>query len=213
MVRSRLGRALSALLLAALFGVAGVGLRAAEASPHGAAPRVIVPGPGILRAGDRVELRWEGGVPDMEELEILLTVQGVGGRTFQVSPELEPGRGSFTWRVPELGRVKARLRVRFNREGHEVEGEPTAVIDILSGRDAPLPSGLAPDSRAPGVPVDRDAASARASASAAEPARREIDRPRAATGSPCLHSPRIARAQALPSPRDNTIPPFVPARN
>ena len=75
-----------------------------------------------VHAGEHLSLHWEGASDDIDELEILLSVDG--GRTYTecISPSLDPRTGKYEWTVPRLGGAVAFLRVRFYRDGHEFEG-------------------------------------------------------------------------------------------
>jgi hypothetical protein len=188
--------------------------RAAQANP---VPRIVLPQAGALHAGQFVDLRWAGGLPDCDELEILLVIEGPHGRTVQVSPEMDPRRGVFTWRVPELGRTTtARLSVRYERDGHEVEGEATALFDLVSAYDLTTFSALLPDSpgRAAAEHEGRAAAADRQSARAeeADPHARDCRQAAARTHV----APAGGAAPGLEHcshARSFSIPPFVPARN
>jgi hypothetical protein len=124
------------------------GLAAAAARPAGP-PSLILPGDRAVRAGQLIELRW-APADSVSELEILLSVDG--GRHYRVciSPELDPRRLSYAWRVPELAGRPLRLRIRFNRGGREIEGPPSAPLRIAARGDGePEPLGLPPLEDAP----------------------------------------------------------------
>ncbi len=73
-----------------------------------------------LDAGSLVEVRWSGLPDSAEEVELLLSVDG--GRTYSVrlTDELEPGDGSWLWKVPRLDTNAARLAIRMGGDGGEV---------------------------------------------------------------------------------------------
>jgi len=83
-----------------------------------------------LRAGELVQIRWAGLPAEVEEMELLLSLDG--GMTFpvQLTPQLDPLLGALAWQVPNLriGRARLRLRVGVGRE--EVESEPSGVFSI-----------------------------------------------------------------------------------
>ncbi|MBI1799377.1 MAG: hypothetical protein HYR73_06785 [Candidatus Eisenbacteria bacterium] len=85
-----------------------------------------------VRAGDSIVLEWTGMDPAVDELEIQLSLDG--GRHFavRVSPELDARAGRYVWRVPNLACADARLRLRFCREGREIEGESLAAFRIAA---------------------------------------------------------------------------------
>ncbi len=96
--------------------------------------------PATLRSGETVVL--EAGRPPagVEELEILLSVDG--GRTFpvRVSRELRPEARRVEWRVPNLPASEARMRVRYRRGGREIDGpsgDPFAILGV-AGRSQEL---------------------------------------------------------------------------
>src|SRR5438046_691846 len=53
-----------------------------------------------LRAGEVLELRWSELPARVEEMEILLSVDGGRRYGLRVSPECDPLTGCFRWRVP-----------------------------------------------------------------------------------------------------------------
>ena len=103
------------------------------------APRLLTLESLVARAGETVELRWTLPGPGIDELEILLSMDG--GRRFplRVSPEIDARTGRYLWHVPRGLSGQARLRVRYNLQGQETFGEPTAAFAILSvaAREAP----------------------------------------------------------------------------
>ncbi len=182
------------------------------------APRLVVPGSSVLHADERIDLRWHGGGRNVEEMEILLTTDGPNGRTVRISPQLDPRRGVFVWRVPDLGgATSARLSVRFNCDGHEIEGEPTSMLRILSAADPSPPAALLPEA------ADREAGSSAngrggdkgsSAGSGESEAGREIHQLlRAASQSHSPTSGELAGSSAPPNSRQFSIPPFVPTRN
>ncbi len=124
-------------------------------------PRLVLPGNHLVRAGEWIDLRWSKA-DSISELEILLSTDG--GRHYSecVSPQLDPGRCEFLWRVPPLGSGSLWLRLRFNRHGQEIEGAPASPLTVLAGtRNEPQPLGLPPfadaeGERAPGPPHSRE---------------------------------------------------------
>jgi hypothetical protein len=98
---------------------------------------------GVVHAGDIVELAWSRPAGEVEELEVVLSVDGGGRYAIRVTPELERARDHYTWKVPRLAAAHARLCVRFGREHDEQLSTPTP--EFVIGR-APEP-GTAPDLR------------------------------------------------------------------
>jgi hypothetical protein len=105
-------------------------------------PRLILPGSHEVQAGQVVALEWTAA-DDVSELEILLSLDG--GRTYPiwVSPRLAPESRRFVWRVPPCGGKSLRMRIRFQRDGREIEGAPSASIAVAPA-GAPQPLGLPP---------------------------------------------------------------------
>jgi hypothetical protein len=115
--------------------------RANSAQPL-AGGRVDTPAPALetgiresVRAGERIDLKWTGIDASIEELEIQLSVDGGRHFTLRVTPELDARAGHFVWRVPNLATADARLRVRFNRGGREIEGSTSAAFRIMPRAD------------------------------------------------------------------------------
>jgi len=114
-----------------------------RALAHEAEPRLILPGGCLVRAGEVVDLQWSAA-DSISELEILLSVDGGRHYVRCISPQLDPSRAHFLWRVPELGSHVLRMRIRFNRGGRgEIEGAPTPPLVALSpSQTGPEPLGL-----------------------------------------------------------------------
>jgi len=72
----------------------------------------------------------------VDEFELLLSLDG--GRTWpvRVTRELEGAEQVVRWQVPNLPAQAARIRVRFERDEHEVEGPPSASFQIVADREA-----------------------------------------------------------------------------
>lgn len=113
-------------------------------SQPAAAPSLILPGDRVVRAGQLIALHW-APIDSVSELEILLSVDGGHHYSLCISPQLDPARCDYVWRVPDLGRARLRLRIRFNRGGREIEGPPSAPLRLAIDRsDQPEPLGLPP---------------------------------------------------------------------
>jgi len=207
----------TAFALATVAIAASVLLFAPGRARAGGDPALDVPEGGVLFAGQRVELHWRGDTGDIEEMELLLEIDGAHRRTVQISPELDPGRGVYVWRVPELGRgERAHLVVRYDRDGREIEGRASRQLRILSQRDRPVPPALLPE-KVPDGPLARGAAAdgrpgSRSGESdesgALRSALRDAARTRSLAADPSLASPAGSAHS-----RSNTVPPFVPSRN
>ena len=99
---------------------------------------MIAPGAGeALAPGAVVEVRWAslcdaaraGEKREIDEAEVVLSLDG--GRTFpiRVTPELRPCATRFLWTVPALPTVHARLALRAGSE----QRDATETLEILSG--------------------------------------------------------------------------------
>jgi hypothetical protein len=83
-----------------------------------------------LRAGDRVSLVIPEAPPGVEELEVLLSVDGGRSYAVRVTPEIDRSVRCVDWRVPNLPAGEARLRIRYRLGGGEVEGPPSAAFTV-----------------------------------------------------------------------------------
>lgn len=131
-VRFRL--ASSSLVLAAA-------LSLAAAPPAAGEGRIVAPRAGqTLRAGETVEVRWTGFDRPVDELEILLNVDGSGRFPVRLTEQLDPRPGCLLWRVPDLPTPSAHLVVRFGRGGRELLAEPGGSFRIVCSAPGELPA-------------------------------------------------------------------------
>ncbi len=93
---------------------------------------VLDPLPAELRAGDVVTLRWSEPGHEVEEMEVLLSVDGGRSYPLRVSPELDARSRAYRWRVPELDAAAARLRIRVGHRDGERECPPSAPFRIAA---------------------------------------------------------------------------------
>ena len=158
--------ALRPLLLAAL------SLAALPALGEGV--RFVHPSAGMsFAAGDEVMVRWTAGPKDAEEMELMLSLDGGRHFSIRLTEEMEGDAASYLWRVPDLPSGAARLGLRANVGGREMEvgesapfaitmdergqepgagsirfrdGEVWWMERVVPGSDAgsPLPAGLDP---------------------------------------------------------------------
>jgi hypothetical protein len=110
---------LRAAVLAALFATAA----------FASAPKVTLDPAGPYRGGEPVQVRWSGLPDDVLELEFLLVRDGRVDDVVRMTPQLDPNRGQFVWRVPRLGADGATLVLRA---GNEEEENELAVSDPFS---------------------------------------------------------------------------------
>jgi len=97
--------------------------------------------PAVLHPGEDVVLRWGELPADIEEMELLLSLDD--GRTFNlhVSAELDPHEPRFRWRVPNVAAEHARLAIRVGRtslEGREELLAPSNAFRIVFRTDQPI---------------------------------------------------------------------------
>jgi hypothetical protein len=125
-------------MAAALVWGAACWVHGSEAAPlpNPAAPRFATPTSSV-RAGDRVEIRWGALPSEVDELELLLSVDGGRSYPLRVSPELDGHEISFVWSVPNLAVAAARVRLRMRYAGVEIESEATSGFEIQYRADAP----------------------------------------------------------------------------
>ncbi len=97
---------------------------------------VFPPAFGVVRAGQAARVEWRGLPGRVEEVELLLSVEG---RTFpvRVTPQLAARAGALLWRVPNLPSRRARLTIRYGLDGAEIEGEESSAFEILPSADEP----------------------------------------------------------------------------
>jgi hypothetical protein len=138
-----------ALLLALVLGLLAVAGPARAYGARGAEPRVELPSGLALRAGQSLEIRWSKPDASVDELEILLSIDG--GRRFalRVSPELDARAGRYVWRVPNLSSAQARLHIRYHREGREIDGASSAPFTLI-GKPGLHPTGSSAPELEPG---------------------------------------------------------------
>jgi hypothetical protein len=89
-----------------------------------------------LVAGDEVVVRWSGAPAAAEEMELLLSVDGSPRFEVRLTRELEGDATSYLWRVPLLPSRAARLALRANLNGREVEVGTSAPFAITAGASA-----------------------------------------------------------------------------
>ncbi len=78
-----------------------------------------------------MEVRWSPLRDDVEEMELLLSIDGLGGAaTIRLTPQIDPQAGSYLWEVPRIAVTAARLRIRYGRAGRETDIEPGEPFSI-----------------------------------------------------------------------------------
>lgn len=95
----------------------------------------------VLRAGEWAEVVWTTLPPEVEEFELLLSLDDGASYTIRLTPQLDPAIGSYRWLVPNLPSQRARLQVRAGIDHREIERPPGEVFEIVGEAVRPL-SGL-----------------------------------------------------------------------
>jgi hypothetical protein len=112
---------------------------AAHPGAAAAAGAVSLDVPAVVTAGQSVELRWSALPADVEELEIVLSLDGGLTYPVRVSPELEAREGGYRWRVPDLPASRARLMLRMGGEEGERAGARSREFRIVHAEGVPRP--------------------------------------------------------------------------
>jgi len=92
---------------------------------------------GDALAGRTIALRWSPLPSDVQEIEILLSLDGGRSYGLRVSPQLDPREGRYVWRVPNLPAANARLRLRIGTARDERLSAPSAPFRIVGTTGAP----------------------------------------------------------------------------
>lgn len=125
-------------LLLAVVAIVGVAPRLAAGADEGS--EILAPTAGtVVRAGDVVEVRWTPVPPDVEEFELLLSIDG--GKTFPVrfTTALDPKQTSYFWHVPNVPTGAARILLRVGVDDREEMMRPGPLFQVLG--DAEEPTG------------------------------------------------------------------------
>jgi hypothetical protein len=204
------------IALAAILTVAPAWVAAARA-PFDA--RVVMTAT-TVHAGDLVELRWNTLPSNVEELEILLSLDGGRHYAVRVTPECDPRAGRYLWRVPNLATSSARLRLRLGVEEREIEAEPGTMFEIVAPpefdrfHENGWWSGLVHDRSRPGagLAAPRAALGSARDGQAVSPAPRDEALPApGATREIARAAPRETFAGSIRRPA--SLPRFTPLRN
>lgn len=92
----------------------------------------------VLTAGASHVVRWSPIPAEVDEFEILLSLDGGSSYPVRLTPQLDPATRAYLWRVPDLPARSARLRLRWGIAGHELDGPPgpSFTIDARTWRTA-----------------------------------------------------------------------------
>jgi hypothetical protein len=113
-------------------------LSAPVLNPAGAVPGTIDV-PATVSAGEVVELRWQGIPGEIDEMELLLSLDGGCTYPVRVTPELEGHSLTFRWSVPDLPTGSAQLLLRVGDGEGERLGARSRTFRILHVAGAPSP--------------------------------------------------------------------------
>jgi hypothetical protein len=120
-----------------------LGLFLGLAARPGAATGVHVVAPSgeePLVAGQLVQVGWDPVPNGVDEMELLLDVEGGTVQRVRLTPQLVSATRTYRWRVPNLAAREVRLRLRWGRDGVEVEGEPSPPYTIIANSKSPFES-------------------------------------------------------------------------
>lgn len=202
--------------LAAAVSLAGLVVAAparARPEPESESPRLRLAIDHPARPGEKIALHWEGADESIRELEILMSVDG--GMTYEIciSPSMDPATGSYVWTVPDLGVGHAWLRIRYNRDGREIEGEPTHLTTFLRrGLDLPEAS-MIPRGTESERERERERAPRAGSASSLRSAEGEVDVETLASRRPLSATIETRVDQTTPRPFQGVDASRVPPVN
>jgi|GEM_PF-2341728 len=97
----------------------------AGAADSGPAGSILSPrGEEALAAGSSHVVRWLPLPAEVDEFEILLSLDGGASFPIRLTPQLDPSNGAYLWRVPDLPSHAARIRLRWGIRGQEIDGPP-----------------------------------------------------------------------------------------
>ncbi len=114
--------------------------RARLAAAEPGADAITLSVPASVTAGEVVVLRWEGVPPEVEELELVLSLDGGRSYPVRLCPELDGRTRSFAWTVPDLPAEQARLMLRVGGEEGERLGALSRPFRIAHAEGAPRPN-------------------------------------------------------------------------
>jgi len=118
--------------------LAFLALISTSAGANGDGGRILAPRAGaVVRAGDLVGVEWTPVLADVEEFEILLSIDG--GRTFplRLTVSMDPRLTSYAWRVPNLPSGAACLRLRVGDGEREETLSPGPTFQLVGNPAAP----------------------------------------------------------------------------
>ncbi len=93
----------------------------------------VLGGP-VLSSGQETGITWDSLPPGTEEFELLLQCESPVPLTLRLTESEEPGLRSFTWRVPDLPPLVARIVIRRGEGGHELVWAKSESFRISASR-------------------------------------------------------------------------------
>jgi hypothetical protein len=83
-------------------------------------------------------VRWTELPAEIEEFELLLSLDGGRSYGLRLTPRLDPATRELSWEVPNLPAGDARIRLRVGVRGREIESTVSAPFVILGSPKAPV---------------------------------------------------------------------------
>ncbi|MCG6964477.1 MAG: hypothetical protein LJE95_14565 [Acidobacteria bacterium] len=101
--------------------------------------RILRPEAGtVLVAGEVIEVRWTALSAEVNECELLLSLDDGRELTVRLTPQLRGTTRELSWRVPNLPTSRARLRLRVGVAGREIESAASPPFTIIGSSTSPL---------------------------------------------------------------------------
>jgi hypothetical protein len=112
----------------------------ATPTPFASSPALLVGSHAgaAVAAGARASVAWSGLPAGVDELELLLSVDGGRSYPIRLTPQLDPASGTLLWDVPNLPSGEARLRVRYGIDHREFDGPQSAPFAISGASGRPV---------------------------------------------------------------------------
>jgi len=105
---------------------------ARDAENHAGLASIRVSGGGVLHKGQVVNLTWDALPKDTEEFELLLLCEAPVPITLRLTECEEPELRFFSWRVPGLPSLRARIVLRRGEKGDESLWAQSQPFQILA---------------------------------------------------------------------------------
>lgn len=92
------------------------------------------------RAGSEITLQWSPLSPDVIEFELILILEDLGGTSIRLTEQFDADRTSFTWRVPNIPTLSAKIGIRYSVGHGEEWGERSGSFQISPDRSLHIPT-------------------------------------------------------------------------